>query len=120
MSQRYSTAIVLGASISGLLTARALSQYFKQIVVVDKDRLPVGEGMRKGAAQAAHAHGLLASGYRIMDQYFPGMMDWVNEKKGGNRKKGVVSDKKERRGTTPNAIRVYRERAAKRSAVSLS
>ena len=44
----------------------------------------------------------------------------VNEKKGGNRKKGVVSDKKERRGTTPNAIRVYRERAAKRSAVSLS
>ena len=75
MSQRYSTAIVLGASISGLLTARALSQYFKQIVVVEKDRLPVGEGMRKGAAQAAHAHGLLASGYRIMDQYFPGMMD---------------------------------------------
>ena len=75
MSQRYSTAIVLGASISGLLTARALSQYFEQIIVVEKDRLPVGEGMRKGVAQSAHAHGLLASGYRIMDRYFPGMMD---------------------------------------------
>lgn len=75
MSQRYATAIVLGASISGLLAARALSQYFEQIIVVEKDRLPVGEGMRKGVAQAAHAHGLLASGYGIMDQYFPGMMD---------------------------------------------
>ena len=75
MSQRYSTAIVLGASISGLLTARVLSQYFEQIIVVEKDRLPVGEGIRNGVAQAAHAHGLLASGYRIMDQYFPGMMD---------------------------------------------
>ena len=31
--------------------------------------------MRKGVPQSAHAHGLLASGYRVMDAYFPGMMD---------------------------------------------
>ncbi len=75
MSQHYSTAIVLGASISGLLAAKALSQCFEQIIVVEKDRLSVGEGIRKGVAQAAHAHGLLASGYCVMDRYFPGMMD---------------------------------------------
>ncbi|MFM7426509.1 MAG: hypothetical protein ACKO7W_16200, partial [Elainella sp.] len=38
-----------------------------------------------------------------------------NEKKGGEGEKGVVSDKKERRGTTPNAIRVYRKRAIERT-----
>ncbi|GKS58705.1 FAD-binding monooxygenase [Nitrospira sp.] len=37
--------------------------------------LPDREEVRKGALQAAHAHGLLASGYRVLDDYFPGMMD---------------------------------------------
>lgn len=37
--------------------------------------LSQGEEMRKGVSQSAHAHGLLASGYRIINQYFPGMMD---------------------------------------------
>jgi len=75
MPHRHSSAVVVGASISGLLAVRALRQHFKHITVVERDVLPKGEEMRKGASQAAHAHGLLASGYRIMDQYFPGMMD---------------------------------------------
>ena len=72
MSQRYPSAVVLGASISGLLAARVLSNYFEHITVVDRDVLPLGNKMRKGVPQSAHAHGLLASGYQIIDQYFPG------------------------------------------------
>ena len=40
--------------------------------------LPDGPEPRKGVPQSAHAHGLLASGYRVMDNYFPGMMRELN------------------------------------------
>lgn len=75
MPGRDSSAVVLGASISGLLAARALSGYFEHITVVERDALRDGEEVRKGVPQSPHAHGLLASGYRVMDKYFPGMMD---------------------------------------------
>jgi 2-polyprenyl-6-methoxyphenol hydroxylase-like FAD-dependent oxidoreductase len=61
--------------MSGLLAARALSGHFERITVVEQDVLPVGAELRKGVPQSAHAHGLLASGYRVMDEFFPGMMD---------------------------------------------
>jgi hypothetical protein len=61
--------------MSGLLAARALSDHFERITVVERDVLPESAEVRKGVPQSAHAHGLLASGYRAMDEYFPGMMD---------------------------------------------
>lgn len=71
----HSSAIVLGASMSGLLAARALSHHFEHVTVVERDVLSEGAEVRHGVPQAAHAHGLLASGYRVMDEYFPGLMD---------------------------------------------
>ena len=74
MSSPHSSAIVIGASMSGLLAARALSGHFERVTVVERDVLPQRWDVRKGVPQAAHAHGLLASGYRVMDEYFPGLM----------------------------------------------
>lgn len=74
MSNHHS-AVVVGASIGGLLAARVLSKHFDRVTVVERDVLPHGADIRKGVPQSAHAHGLLASGYRVMDAYFPGMMD---------------------------------------------
>lgn len=75
MSDRSTHAVVLGASMAGLLSARVLSTHFARVTVVERDALPDGNGSRKGVPQGNHAHGLLASGYRVMDAYFPGMMD---------------------------------------------
>ena len=75
MNDRRSSAIVLGASVSGLLTARALSRHFERITVVERDHLSEHAAVRHGVPQSAHAHGLLASGYGVLDEYFPGMMD---------------------------------------------
>jgi 2-polyprenyl-6-methoxyphenol hydroxylase-like FAD-dependent oxidoreductase len=58
-----------------LLAARALSGHFYRVTIVERDVLPDVPELRKGVPQAAHAHGLLASGYRVMDGYFPGLMD---------------------------------------------
>src|SRR5262245_28113538 len=75
MPQRYSSAVVLGASRSGLLGARARSSHFARVTLVERDALPERDESRKGVPQSNHAHGLLASGYQAMDEYFPGMMD---------------------------------------------
>jgi 2-polyprenyl-6-methoxyphenol hydroxylase-like FAD-dependent oxidoreductase len=61
--------------MGGLLAARAVSGHFDRVTIVDRDTLPGTATVRKGVPQAAHAHGLLASGYRVMDAYFPGLMD---------------------------------------------
>src|SRR5215471_10490370 len=75
MPQRDSSAVVLGASMSGLLAARALSGHVARVTLVERDALPERDESRKGVPQSNHAHGLLASGYQAMDEYFPGMMD---------------------------------------------
>ena len=70
-----STAIVLGASMGGLLAARALASSFDHVLLVERDTLDEAATLRKGVPQGAHAHGLLASGYRVIDRFFPGVMD---------------------------------------------
>src|SRR5512134_3596424 len=82
----HSSAIVLGASMSGLLAARALSYHFEHVTVVERDVLSEGAEVRHGVPQAAHAHGLLASGYRVMDEYFPGLMDELTGFRSFNRR----------------------------------
>ena len=75
MSTPSSSAVVLGASMSGLLAARVLSDHVGRVTIVERDTLPDAAEPRRGVPQAAHAHGLLASGYRLLDGFFPGMMD---------------------------------------------
>jgi 2-polyprenyl-6-methoxyphenol hydroxylase-like FAD-dependent oxidoreductase len=75
MSHRHASAVVLGASMGGLLAARALASHFARVTLVERDALPDRDESRKGVPQSNHAHGLLASGYQAMDEYFPGMMD---------------------------------------------
>lgn len=65
-------AIVIGAGIAGLSAARALSDYFEQVVVLERDALPDGPVHRPGTPQARHAHGLLVGGQRALSELFPG------------------------------------------------
>jgi len=71
----YSSSVIVGTSMAGLLAAKALSNHFQRVTLVERDVLPDHVALRRGVPQAAHAHGLLASGYRVMDEYFTGMMD---------------------------------------------
>src|SRR5215471_5402584 len=73
MARRH--AIVLGASMAGLGAARALVNHFEHVTLVERDELLDAPAHRKGVPQAQHAHGLLPSGYRVLSDYFPQMMD---------------------------------------------
>jgi 2-polyprenyl-6-methoxyphenol hydroxylase-like FAD-dependent oxidoreductase len=64
-------ACVIGASITGLVAARVLSDHFDHVVLFDRDTLPAECANRKGVPQGWHGHGLLASGYGALRQLFP-------------------------------------------------
>jgi 2-polyprenyl-6-methoxyphenol hydroxylase-like FAD-dependent oxidoreductase len=64
--------VVLGASIAGLLTARALAEHFATVTLVDRDVLPAGAASRKGVPQDSHLHGQLARGLAAIEDLLPG------------------------------------------------
>jgi 2-polyprenyl-6-methoxyphenol hydroxylase-like FAD-dependent oxidoreductase len=64
-------ALVIGASMAGLLVARVLSDHFEQVTILERDKLPDGPEFRNGVPQARHAHALLAQGQEIMQEFFP-------------------------------------------------
>lgn len=69
------TAIVIGASMGGLLAARALADHFEQVTLLERDAFPGPGEQRKGVPQGRHAHAVLAQGLEIMEGYFPGLID---------------------------------------------
>jgi 2-polyprenyl-6-methoxyphenol hydroxylase-like FAD-dependent oxidoreductase len=67
-------AVVVGASMGGLLAARVLADSYRQVTVVERDPLPDSGSARKGVPQGRHAHGLLPRGAQILDELFPGLL----------------------------------------------
>jgi 2-polyprenyl-6-methoxyphenol hydroxylase-like FAD-dependent oxidoreductase len=65
-------AIVIGASMAGLLATRVLSDHYQTVTLVDRDLLPDAAEPRRGVPQGRHTHGLLASGREVLDDLFPG------------------------------------------------
>jgi len=64
-------AIVIGGSIAELLAACVLSNYFKEIILIEKDNYVEGAKVRNGVPQANHVHILLVKGREILQDFFP-------------------------------------------------
>ena len=67
------SAIVIGGSISGLIAARVLTDYFEQVIIIERDRFPAKPEFRQGVPQSLHVHALLTKGKEILEQLFPGL-----------------------------------------------
>ncbi len=69
----YERAVVIGASMAGLCVARALSEHFREVLVIEKDVLPHERpAHRKGVHQSHHIHNLLLRGQYELEKFFPG------------------------------------------------
>jgi 2-polyprenyl-6-methoxyphenol hydroxylase-like FAD-dependent oxidoreductase len=68
-------AVVVGAGLAGLAAARALTDHFERVIVLERDELPLGSAHRPGTPQSRHLHGLLASGLSALNDLFPGFED---------------------------------------------
>lgn len=65
-------AVVVGASMAGLCTARILADGFEEVSVIDRDPLPDEPVARKGVPQARHFHALLEAARATLEDLFPG------------------------------------------------
>ena len=65
-------AVVIGAGASGLSAARAVADYFKEVVVLERDRLPDTATTRPGVPQGTQAHGILGGAMKGLRELFPG------------------------------------------------
>ncbi|HEV2841502.1 MAG TPA: hypothetical protein VGW39_09275 [Chthoniobacterales bacterium] len=65
-------AVVIGASVAGLLAARALADCFERVTVLERETLPTEPEPRKGVPQGHHIHLLLRSGADAIETLFPG------------------------------------------------
>ncbi|MFF4219489.1 NAD(P)/FAD-dependent oxidoreductase [Streptomyces nondiastaticus] len=73
MSATSARAVVIGGSMAGLLAARVLTETHEQVVIIDRDVLPVTATHRCAVPQARHSHWLLASGLSTLESFFPGL-----------------------------------------------
>jgi len=74
MTRLGERAVVLGASMGGLLAARVLADFFDTVMVVERDDLPEHPAVRRGVPQGRHVHVLLARGAQILEELFPGIL----------------------------------------------
>jgi ribulose 1,5-bisphosphate synthetase/thiazole synthase len=66
-------AVVIGASMGGLLAARALADFYAEVLILERDTFPATGEQRKGVPQGRHLHNLLPAGQQILEKLFPGL-----------------------------------------------
>ena len=66
-------AVVLGASMAGLLAAHVLAKSYGQVTLIDRDQLPETSMHRRGVPHGRHLHALAARGQQALEEMFPGL-----------------------------------------------
>ena len=67
------SAVVIGASMGGLLTARALTEAYDRVTLVDRHLLPERADSRRGVPQGRQLHVLLTRGRQAFEELLPGI-----------------------------------------------
>lgn len=68
-------AVVIGGGIAGKLASRVLSDFYEEVILIEKDNHLLKNGIRKGVPQGSQGHVLLKSGEEILENLFPGIKD---------------------------------------------
>ncbi len=79
---RNKSVIVIGGSIAGLIAAKVLTDYFDEVTIIERDRLPSQPEFRPGVPQSPHPHMLLSKGREILEDLFPGLGEDISKKNG--------------------------------------
>ena len=76
--ERREKAVGVGGGISGKLAARVLADFFKEVIILERDAEAQGPLPRKGAPQGEHIHALLFAGANGLEELFPGITEKFN------------------------------------------
>lgn len=72
-------AIVIGGSIAGKLAAKALSDFFQEVMILEAGEEWNEKGPRKKVPQTHHPHVLLKGGEEAIEKLFPAIMAQLKE-----------------------------------------
>jgi 2-polyprenyl-6-methoxyphenol hydroxylase-like FAD-dependent oxidoreductase len=72
MTDNTKHALVIGASVAGLLAAAAVSDHFDRVTILEREVLPPPGQGRKAVPQGRHLHVLLPGGLAAIEQLLPG------------------------------------------------
>lgn len=78
-TREMTSAVVVGASVAGLLTARALADLVDDVVVVEREALVDSSVPRGHVPQGRHVHLLLTAGLTLLVDWFPGLEDELEQ-----------------------------------------
>jgi len=62
--------VVGGSGIAGLMAARLASEFFDEVILLDRDNIPEAPNTRDGVPQGNHFHAILPGGLGIMSKFF--------------------------------------------------
>ncbi|MBU8820845.1 FAD-dependent monooxygenase [Mycolicibacterium goodii] len=68
---QHGHAVIIGASVAGLMAAGAARHHFERVTVVERDDLPTRPVPRKGVPQGSQIHVLLPIGLEYMERVYP-------------------------------------------------
>ena len=72
MTDNTNHAVVIGASVGGLLAASAVRDHFDRVTILEREVLPPPGQGRKAVPQGRHVHALLPGGLAAIEQLLPG------------------------------------------------
>jgi 2-polyprenyl-6-methoxyphenol hydroxylase-like FAD-dependent oxidoreductase len=64
-------AVVIGASMTGLLASRVLADHFEHVTIIERDHITEETQSHKGVPQGRHVHVLLKKGASLLSELFP-------------------------------------------------
>ena len=64
-------AVVVGASVAGLIAARVLAEHFDEVTAIEQDELSGQPVIHKSVPQGHHLHAMLAGGIKVMSSLYP-------------------------------------------------
>jgi 2-polyprenyl-6-methoxyphenol hydroxylase-like FAD-dependent oxidoreductase len=69
------TAVVIGASLAGMLAAHVMARRFDRVVLLERGEAVVGTEPRRNVPQERHVHMLLQRGKNVLDAMIPGFVE---------------------------------------------
>ena len=67
------TALIIGGGVAGMLAARVAADFFRRVVVCEKDAIADDARPRRGVPQGPHIHGPLLGTIQILSELFSGL-----------------------------------------------
>ena len=72
MADNTNHAVVIGASVAGLLAASAVCDHFDRVTILEREVLPPPGRGRRAVPQGRHVHALLPGGLTAIEKLLPG------------------------------------------------